>query len=101
MKTETIGNIFGYIAVCFVCVRLLPPLIQSMRQKERIPFPYSYIVLEMCACVSYLIYATICNVPPLLITNSILLITTAVIYVYNNHILQQQDEKEDTVCSSV
>ena len=94
---EDIGNVFGYLAVFFVCIRLLPPIVDSMREKKPIPFALSYVFLETCACISYLIYASIYYVIPLLITNTIILIMTMTIYFYNRSLptVVFQDDSQD------
>ena len=89
MNSITIGLVFGYLTSFLWCIRWAPTLFYHMKERKKMDFVWSFMLLEALACICGMTYAVLDNLMPILLTNSIGLLTIILVAVNNKFIARE------------
>ena len=76
-------TIIGYSGLACLCFRLIPPILVNIYYKKRINIAGSFLVLELIACVCYIIYANYHDIIIMWLSNAIILANVIIVLIYN------------------
>ena len=76
-------TIIGYSGLACLCFRLIPPILVNIYYKKRINIAGSFLVLELIACVCYIIYANYHDIVIMWLSNAIILANVIIVLIYN------------------
>lgn len=95
-----IEDIFGYIGAGCLIVRLMPQIYLTWKSKSGNGLSYLFLLIELIACINFLIYSILIWSYPILIANavagmcSILLVVLKIYYSRNPNITPRESNDD-------
>ena len=96
-----IEDIFGYVGAGCLIVRLMPQIYLTWKSKSGKGLSYLFLLIELTACINFLIYSILIWSYPILIANavagicSILLIGLKTYYSLNPNIIPKESNDDE------
>ena len=77
-------DMLGYAGLTIICFRMIPPILYSVYNKERVNISTSFLFMEILGCSCYIVYSRFYKIYLVMFTNLIILLAVIFILFYNN-----------------